>query len=74
MESRSYYLCFDRPCSKYDFRIVGLRSFPEEELNSGIENDEEKKYGLVQAFKLLVKNKYYMMICGTYICSSYTVL
>ena len=29
--------------------------------------DEEKKYGLVQAFKLLVKNKYYMMICGTYI-------
>ena len=44
--------------------IAGL---PEEELNSGIENDEEKKYGLVQAFKLLVKNKYYMMICGTYI-------
>ena len=37
------------------------------ELNSGIENDEDKKYGLVQAFKLLVKNKYYMMICGTYI-------
>ncbi len=22
---------------------------------------------MVQAFKLLVKNKYYMMICGTYI-------
>ena len=22
---------------------------------------------MVQAFKLLIKNKYYMMICGTYI-------
>ena len=46
---------------------LSVKELPEEELNSGIENDEEKKYGLVQAFKLLVKNKYYMMICGTYI-------
>ena len=43
---------------------LSVKELPEEELNSGIENDEEKKYGLVQAFKLLVKNK---MICGTYI-------
>ena len=46
---------------------LSVKELPEEELNSGIENYEEKKYGLVQAFKLLVKNKYYMMICGTYI-------
>ena len=46
---------------------LSVKELPEEELNSGIENDEEKKYGLVQAFKLLVKNKYYMMMCGTYI-------
>ena len=46
---------------------LSVKELPEEELNSGIENDEENKYGLVQAFKLLVKNKYYMMICGTYI-------
>lgn len=46
---------------------LSVKELPEKELNSGIENDEEKKYGLVQAFKLLVKNKYYMMICGTYI-------
>ena len=38
---------------------LSVKELPEEELNSGIENDEEKKYGLVQAFKL--------MICGTYI-------
>ena len=46
---------------------LSVKELPEEELNSGIENDEEKKYGLVHAFKLLVNNKYYMMICGTYI-------
>ena len=46
---------------------LSVKELPEEELNAGIENDEVKKYGLVQAFKLLVKNKYYMMICGTYI-------
>ena len=46
---------------------LSVKELTDEELNSGIENYEEKKYGLVQAFKLLVKNKYYMMICGTYI-------
>ena len=46
---------------------LSVKELPEEELNAGIENVEVKKYGLVQAFKLLVKNKYYMMICGTYI-------
>ena len=27
----------------------------------------EEKYGLLQGFKLLVSNKYYLMICGVYI-------
>ena len=37
------------------------------ELNEGNTTSEEEEYGLVQAFKLLVKNKFYLMICGTYI-------
>ena len=60
-----------------DYAIIGLivntisalsvKELPEEELNEGEVKGDEEKYGLVQAFKLLVKNKYYMMICGTYI-------
>ena len=60
-----------------DYAIIGLivntisalsvKELPEEELNDGEVKGDEEKYGLVQAFKLLVKNKYYMMICGTYI-------
>lgn len=29
--------------------------------------ESEKKYGLIEAMKLLVANKYYLMICGAYI-------
>ena len=47
--------------------VKELPELPEEELNEGDITDEEEKYGLVQAFKLLVKNKFYLMICGTYI-------
>lgn len=46
---------------------LSVKELPEEELNDGEVKGDEEKYGLVQAFKLLVKNKYYMMICGTYI-------
>ena len=46
---------------------LSVKELPEEELNEGEVKGDEEKYGLVQAFKLLVKNKYYMMICGTYI-------
>ena len=46
---------------------LSVKELPEEELNEGAVKGDEEKYGLVQAFKLLVKNKYYMMICGTYI-------
>ena len=46
---------------------LSVKELPEEELNEGKSTGEEEKYGLVQAFKLLVKNKFYLMICGTYI-------
>ncbi len=44
-----------------------VKELSEEELNEGKVDDEEKKYGLVEAFGLLIKNKFYMMICGTYL-------
>ena len=46
---------------------LSVKELPEEELNEGKSTGEKEKYGLVQAFKLLVKNKFYLMICGTYI-------
>ena len=46
---------------------LSVKELPEEELNEGEQAGEAEKYGLVQAFKLLVKNKVYLMICGTYI-------
>lgn len=46
---------------------LSVKELPEEELNDGAVTDKEEKYGLVQAFKLLIKNKFYMMICGVYI-------
>ena len=52
---------------KNDTFPKGVKELPEEELNEGEVKGDEEKYGLAQAFKLLVKNKYYMMSCGTYI-------
>lgn len=46
---------------------LSVKELTEEELNEGEQAGEAEKYGLVQAFKLLVKNKFYLMICGTYI-------
>ena len=46
---------------------LSVKELPEEELNEGEQAGEAEKYGLVQAFKLLVKNKFYLIICGTYI-------
>ncbi len=46
---------------------LSVKELPEEELNDGETKEVEEKYGLVQAFKILIKNKYYVMICGTYI-------
>ena len=45
-----------------------MKELPEEELNEWEEKQsEEEKYGLGEAFRLLVSNKYYLMICGVYI-------
>ena len=46
---------------------LSVKELPEEELNDGEPKKTEEKYSLVQAVKLLIKNKYYIMICGTYI-------
>lgn len=46
--------------------VFSVKELPEEELCEEAETKEEK-YGLVMAFKLLVANKYYLMICGVYI-------
>ena len=46
---------------------LSVKELSEEELNEGEVKDDNEKYGMVQAFKLLVRNKYYMMICETYI-------
>ncbi len=46
---------------------LSVKELSDDELNDGETEDNEEKYGLVQAFKLLAKNKFYLMICGTYI-------
>lgn len=52
--------------------VLSVKELSEEELNEN-ENGEKKetdaseKYGLVEAAKLLVANKFYLMICGVYI-------
>lgn len=60
------YLCSDW-LAVNTISALSVKELPEEELNEGDTTGEEEKYGLVQAFKLLVKNKFYLMICGTYI-------
>ena len=47
--------------------VFSIKELPEEELKAGKDYTEEK-YGLVEAAKLLFTNKYYLMICATYIC------
>ncbi len=46
---------------------LSVKELPEEEIDQTSFANKEEKYGLAQAFKLLVKNKYYLMICGAYI-------
>ena len=47
---------------------LSVKEIPEEELNEAAEREQkEEKYGLVEALKLLVTNKFYLMICGVYI-------
>lgn len=50
--------------------VFSVKELPESELvdtNDKKEIEQDEKYNLVQAAKLLAGNKYYMMICGTYI-------
>lgn len=44
-----------------------VKELPEEELNDGNIEKNDEKYTLVEAAKLLFSNKYYIMICVTYI-------
>ena len=46
---------------------LSVKELPEEELNDGVDNSADEKYSLVEAAKLLFANKYYIMICVTYI-------
>lgn len=47
---------------------LSVKELSEEELNETAEKEEkEEKYGLSEALKLLVTNKFYIMICGVYI-------
>ena len=52
--------------------VLSVKELPEEELNAsenGVEKEAEpsEKYGLAEAAKLLIANKFYLMICGVYI-------
>lgn len=52
--------------------VFSVKELPEEEFvdtTDKAEIEKDEKYGLVEAAKLLVSNKYYLMICVTYICS-----
>lgn len=56
------------------FSVMSVRELSPEELAEGetvhgeaAEDHSDEKYNLIDAFKLLIKNKYYLMICGSYI-------
>lgn len=46
--------------------VLSVKELSDEELADEKEEQEEK-YSLIDAFKLLVQNKYFLMICGTYL-------
>lgn len=47
---------------------LSVKELSDEELAERKEsNEEEQKYSIIEAFKILIHNKYYVMICGTYI-------
>ena len=48
--------------------VFSVKELPEEELNDGKASGADEKYSLIDAGKLLFTNKYYVMICATYIC------
>lgn len=48
---------------------LSVKELSEEELNEGVAEEDKvtENYSLLEAAKLLIKNKYYIMICGVYI-------
>ena len=53
--------------------VFSIKELLEEELAK--DKDQEEKYSLIEAAKLLVSNKYYLIICGTYVCQQiYTAM
>ena len=48
--------------------VLSVKELSDEELAEDKKSDEsEEKYNLISAFKLLVHNKYFLMICGSYL-------
>ena len=48
--------------------VLSVKELSEEELSEGHENAEaEEKYNLIDAFTILVHNKYFLIICGAYL-------
>ncbi len=46
---------------------LSVKELSDQELNDGLTKEVEEKYGLGEAFRLLVSNRFYLMICGVYI-------
>lgn len=47
--------------------VMSVKELSEEELAEGKTEEKEEKYSLIDAFKILVHNKYFLMICGAYL-------
>lgn len=47
--------------------VFSVKELSQEELNENIEQCEKENYKLREVVKILVSNKYYLMICATYI-------
>lgn len=47
--------------------VLSVRELPEAELNEDGRGAVDEKYNVIEAAKLLFSNKYYVMICATYI-------
>jgi GPH family glycoside/pentoside/hexuronide:cation symporter len=48
--------------------VLSVKELSEEELAEGREEEEAKeKYSLADAFRIIVHNKYFLMICGSYL-------
>lgn len=48
--------------------VLSVKELSDEGLAEDKKNDEpEEKYNLISAFKILVHNKYFLMICGSYL-------